>query len=109
MIPSSALFDQSTMTRLLEHDRLVQDYRRFLALFEWDLVDQWPTSASKRGRPAHPLSAYLKALLLRIREGLTYSSHLRHFLLPPAMISAALKRQTERTSVTRTPLSTPTG
>ena len=81
MIPSSSCFDQSTMACLLEHDPLVQDYRRFFALFEWDLVDQWQTSPSKRGRPGHPLSAYLKALLLRIREGLTYSSHLRRFLL----------------------------
>lgn len=81
MIPSSSCFDQLTLACLLEHDPLVQDYRRFFALFQWDLVDQWPTSHSKRGRPGHPLSAYLKALLLRIREGLTTSSHLRRFLL----------------------------
>jgi hypothetical protein len=81
MIPSSSCFDQSTLACLLEHDPLVQDYRRFFALFEWDLVDQWQTSHSRRGRPGHPLSAYLKALVLRIREGLTYSSRLRRFLL----------------------------
>ncbi len=67
MIPSSAIFDQSTVERLLEYDPLVQDYRRFFALFDWDLVDQW--------------QAYLKACVLRIREGLIYSSHLRRFLL----------------------------
>ena len=32
-------------------------------------------------RTRHPLHAYLKAFVLRIRKGLIYSSHLRRFLL----------------------------
>ncbi len=81
MIPASHLFDQSTMAALLEHDPVVQDYRAFFALLDWSLVDQWQKQRSARGRPAHPESAYLKAFLVRIREGMIYTSQLRRFLL----------------------------
>ena len=81
MIPASHLFDQSTMAALLEHDPVVADYRAFFALLDWSLVDQWQAQRSARGRPAHPETAYLKAFLVRIREGLIYTSQLRRFLL----------------------------
>lgn len=81
MIPSSDLFDQSTMTQLLEHDPVVAAYRALFSLFEWSLVEQWQTQRSPRGRPAHPQSAYLKAFLIRITEGLRYATELREFLL----------------------------
>ncbi len=81
MIPVSDLFDQSTLAALLEHDPLVQDYRAFFALFEWSLVEDWQAHRSSRGRPSHPESAYLKAFLLRIREGMSSTSQLRRFLL----------------------------
>ena len=60
----------STMTALLEHDPVVQDYRAFFALLDWSTVEHWQTQRPPRGRPAHPESAYLKAFLVRIREGL---------------------------------------
>src|SRR5213596_2885772 len=81
MIPASHLFDQSTMAALLEHDPVVVDYRAFFALLDWSLVEQWQAQRSARGRPAHPESAYLKAFLLRIREGMVYTTQLRRFLL----------------------------
>src|SRR5947209_4296657 len=81
MIPASHLFDQSTMAALLEHDPVVVDYRAFFALLDWSLVEQWQAQRSARGRPAHPESAYLKAFLVRLREGLIYTSQLRRFLL----------------------------
>jgi hypothetical protein len=81
MIPSSNRFDQSVMTLLLHLDPLVQDYRAFFSLFNWSLVEQWQAQRSSRGRPSHPESAYLKAFLVRIREGLLYTSQLRRFLL----------------------------
>jgi len=81
MIPTSVLFDQSTLAALLEHDPLIADYRAFFALLDWSLVEQWQTHRSERGRPAHPESAYLKAFLLRIREGFSYTTQLRRFLL----------------------------
>jgi hypothetical protein len=81
MIPTSAVFDQSTMAALLEHDPLVQDYRAFFSLLDWSSVEHWQAQRSSRGRPPHPESAYLKAFLLRIREGMSYTSQLRRFLL----------------------------
>jgi hypothetical protein len=81
MVPSSALFDQSVLQQLLDIDPLVQDYRAFFACLDWSLVDHWQAERSSRGRPPHPESAYLKAFLLRMREGIIYTSHLRRFLL----------------------------
>src|SRR2546423_13385700 len=81
MIPNSVLFDQSTIATLLDHDPMVADYRAFFALPDWSLVEHWQTQRSSRGRPAHPISAYLKAFLIRIREGMLYTTQLRRFLL----------------------------
>lgn len=81
MIPTSSRFDQSTLATLLEHDPLVADYRACFALLDWSVVEHWQQQRSARGRPPHPESAYLKAFLLRIREGLIYTSQLRRFLL----------------------------
>src|SRR6266699_1173444 len=70
-----------TLTHLLDHDPVVADYRAFFSLFDWSVVDQWQEGRSSRGRPAHPISAYLKAFLIRIREGMSYTAQLRRFLL----------------------------
>ncbi len=66
MIPASQTFDQSTMTALLAHDPVVQEYRAFFSLLDWSVVDRWEAERSSRGRPAHPESAYLKAFLVRL-------------------------------------------
>ena len=82
MIPFSHLFDQSTLAALLEIDPLVADYRAFFAELEWSVVQRWHTQRSPfTGSHGHPLSAYLKAFLVRIQEGLRYTTHLRAFLL----------------------------
>ena len=81
MIPASDLFDQSVMSALLEHDPLVADYRAFFSLLDWSVVEQWEAQRSGLGRPAHQISAYLKAFLIRIREGRLYTTQLRRFLL----------------------------
>jgi hypothetical protein len=82
MIPSSDRFDQSTIAALLEVDPLVADYRAFFSLLDWSVVDRWQAERSAYcGSHGHPLSAYLKAFLLRIKAGLRYSSQLRQFLL----------------------------
>jgi hypothetical protein len=81
IIPSSNIFDQTTLTHLLDHDPVVQEYRAFFSLLDWSVVEQWQASRSKRGRPGHPESAYLKAFLIRIRESMIYTSQLHHFLL----------------------------
>lgn len=81
MIPSSSVFDQSVIATLLEHDPVAQEYRAFFALLDWSIVERWEAARSSRGRPAHPESAYLKAFLIRIKEGLIYTTQLRAFLL----------------------------
>lgn len=81
MIPKPAFFDQSVLQQLLDHDPVVQDYRTFFSLFDWSLVTHWQTQQSALGRPAHPESAYLKAFLIRLREGMLYTTQLRRFLL----------------------------
>ena len=81
MIPTSPVFDQSTMMNLLAYDPVVSDYRAFFSLFDWSLVEHWQEQRPARGRPGHPESAYLKAFLLRINEGLIYTEQLRDFLL----------------------------
>ena len=81
MIPSSDLFDQSMISALLDHDPLIAEYRAFFSLFDWSVVDDWQAQRSARGRPAHPESAYLKAFLIRQKEGFSYTTQLRRFLL----------------------------
>jgi len=81
MIPTSSRLDQSTITALLDDDALVQRYRTLFACFDWSLVERWQAQRSGPGRPAHPMSAYLKTFLLRINEGLRYTTDLRRFLL----------------------------
>lgn len=81
MIPASRHFDQSTMATLLELDPVVQDYRTFFALLDWSVLERWQTARSSRGRPGHPEAAYLKAFLVRIREGFQYTTQLRAFLV----------------------------
>jgi hypothetical protein len=81
LIPTSTLFDQSVIAAQIDHDPLIQDSRAFFALLDWLVVEQWEAERSSRGRPAHPESAYLKAFLIRIREGMISTTQLRHFLL----------------------------
>jgi hypothetical protein len=82
MIPASVRFDQSTLASLLDIDPLIQEYRAFFSLFDWSVVDRWQQSRSACcGSHGHPLTAYLKAFLVRIKEGLKYAKQLRDFLL----------------------------
>jgi hypothetical protein len=81
MIPYSHVFDQQTLTCMIEHDALVQRYRAFFALFEWKVVPEPGTDRSRPGRRPHPQSAYIKALLLKLEEGFATCTRLRRFLL----------------------------
>jgi hypothetical protein len=90
MIPYSRVFDQQTLSRLLEHDPLVQRYRAFFALFDWRVVPDPSPDPSRPGMRPHPPSAYLKALLLKLEEGLTYCTRLRRFLLEQPVLQALL-------------------
>jgi hypothetical protein len=81
MIPASALFDQSMLTKLIEHDALVQRYRAFFSLFEWNVLPERDPSRDWPGPIPHPESSYIKAFLVKFCEGKTYITDLRRFLL----------------------------
>lgn len=81
MIPTSALFDQSTMTLLFDLDPVVQRYRRLFTLFDWNLVPPREPFRAWPGPQPHPQTAYIKALLVKLCEGYPYITQLRRFLL----------------------------
>jgi hypothetical protein len=81
MIPESYLFDQSTIMNIIDSDEVVQSYRMLFSLFDWSIVERWEASRSGQGSHGHPMSAYIKAFLVRINQGIIYTSKLRKFLL----------------------------
>src|SRR5947209_8972164 len=82
MIPASPVFDQSTLAALLAHDPVVTDSRAFFSSLDWSVVQRWQESRSALyGSHGHPLTAYLKAFLIRLKEGFHYTTQLRTFLL----------------------------
>jgi hypothetical protein len=81
MIPESSLFDQSTLMNIIESDEVVQGYRALFSLFDWSIVERWEAERAGQGSHGHPMSAYIKAFLVRINEGIIYTSRLRTFLL----------------------------
>jgi hypothetical protein len=97
MIPSSSLFDQSTLASLLSIDPLVADYRAFFAELDWSVVEHWQAQRSAcYGSHGHPLTAYLKALLVRVKEGLRYTTQLRAFLVKHPLLVIELGFQLVR-------------
>ena len=86
IIPDSTTFDQRTLTLLLEHDPLVQRYRAFFALFDWSVIPDPAIDPSQPGKRPHPQSAYVKALLLKLEEGLASCTQLRRFLLEDPLL-----------------------
>ena len=81
ILPSSRVFDQRTMTLLMEHDALVQRFRSLFALFEWSVVPEPSLDPSRPGKRPHPQRAYIKAFCSRLVEGLTTCTRLRRFLV----------------------------
>src|SRR6266702_3527925 len=80
IIPISRQFDQTMLGKLIDTDPVVQRYRTLFALFDWTALEQ-PAKPSGPGRPAHPPSAYVKALLVRIGEHLGSTPRWRAYLL----------------------------
>ena len=81
MLPYSPTFDQHTLTRLIEHDAIVQRYRALFALLDWQVLPDQALDPSHPGRRPHSESASIKALLIKINEGYDYCSRLRTFLV----------------------------
>ena len=80
MILYSETFDQDILTKMCHHDPVVVFYRTFFKLIDWSPFASCSSEPSKRGRPAHPETAYIKALLVKIIEGKKHITDLRTFL-----------------------------
>jgi hypothetical protein len=65
----------------LDADPLVRRYRAFFALFDWAQVPERDAARPWPGPVPHPAAAYLKALLVKVCEGLEHMTALRAFLL----------------------------
>jgi Transposase DDE domain len=81
MIPTGLALDQSALPRLAACDPVVQGYRAFFALLDWQSLATPPPRRPQPGPPAQPLTAYVKALLIKICEGKEYITQLRTFLV----------------------------
>jgi hypothetical protein len=81
MIPESYLFDQSTIKNIIDSDEVVQAYRVLFSLFDWSIVERWEAERAGQGSHGHPMSAYIKAFLVRINQDIIYTSRLRDFLI----------------------------
>src|SRR5213079_1323933 len=79
-IAYSPQFDQSTLSKLIDAAPVVQRYRTLFALFDWTAL-QRAARPSRPGRAAHPPSAYVKALVVRIGEHLSSTPRWRAYLL----------------------------
>ncbi len=81
MIAASASFDQTTIVKMQELDPVVQRYRTLFAVLDWTCLPQHNPLHSPPGPRPHPLSAYVKALLVKLCECKPYIIQLRRFLL----------------------------
>ena len=81
MIAASSTFDQTTLAKMQELDPVVQRYRTFFAVLDWTCLPQHDPLHPPPGPRPHPLSAYVKALLVKLCEGKPYITQLRRFLL----------------------------
>ena len=70
MIAPSFVFDQQTLAMLRELDPVVQSYRAFFALLNWTPFLSTEPCKRKRGEHGHPKIAYIKALLVKLCEGI---------------------------------------
>lgn len=80
--PSNETLDPSRPFRppaYFQDDEVTRDYADFFAELDFShLPSQTPGGP---GRPPHPLEAYVKAFLVKVREKQTYYTDLRRFLL----------------------------
>ena len=81
MIAASRPFDQTTLALMQELDPVVQRYRALFSVLDWSCLPQHDPLHPSPGPRPHPLSAYLKAFLVKLCEGKPYVTHLRQFLL----------------------------
>ena len=81
IIPDPVHLDQTTVTALIESDALCQRMRALFDLLDWSVVPETTPDPHQRGPRPHAERAYLKALLLKLSESLTYCTTLRRYLV----------------------------
>jgi hypothetical protein len=81
MTASVVTLDQQVISALMACDPVVSDYRAFFDLLDWSQVPERDESRPWPGSPPHPQRAYVKALLVKIREEFEYITTLRGFLV----------------------------
>lgn len=68
-------------------DPVVARYRRLFALLDWTVVPERDARRAWPGRPPHPRTAYIKALLVKLVERTPFITELRAFLVEhPALV-----------------------
>jgi hypothetical protein len=65
----------------IDHDPLVPYYQRLFSHLDWSVLPQRDPDHPWPGPKPHPLSAYLKALLIKVFEGKRSMAALHRFLL----------------------------
>ncbi len=53
MLPYSRLFDQRTLSLMVEHDAIVQRYRALFALIDWQVLPDPVPDPSRPGKRPH--------------------------------------------------------
>jgi hypothetical protein len=81
MIPAALPAVVPDWTTARDHDPVVQQYRTFFALLDWEQVPERDAHRPWPGRLPHPRQAYIKALLVNVCEQQAYITHLRAFLV----------------------------
>lgn len=93
MIPCGPGFPERVAARAGAGDPLVRRYRAFFALLDWSLVPGRDPTRPWPGPAPHPAAAYVKALLVKVCEGLAYMTELRAFLVehPPLVLELGFR------------------
>jgi Transposase DDE domain len=81
MIPAPEGADGPICADATDPDPVVQRYRAFFALLDWDRVPERDPRRPWPGSPPHPKRAYIKALLVKLVEGKRFITELRTFLV----------------------------
>ena len=84
---------QPGLAGVLAHDPVVQRYRALFALLDWAQVPERDAQRPWPGRWPHPEAAYVKALLVKVCQGLAYVTDLRAFLVehPPLVLALGFR------------------
>ena len=93
MIPPPAARGQPALAGARAHDPVVRRYRASFALLDWRQVPERDPPRPWPGAPPHRAAAYVKALLVKVCEGLAHITDLRACLVehPPLVLALGFR------------------